>query len=345
MASRDQLKIEAALDLILAGHLDDATRRIVEAWAQAWDRLRPEVEASLSAVLLEQGQGRVTGRTLMRDARLQAALEAVYGALSDLADRAPQIAGTILTGTVASAVDGNQAMIRAGLTGALRAELRSAVVGADAGQVAAIIERSTQQITARSKYLAADAQAAIREHITRGVVVGENPRRAAQLAFRGIEDQWNGGIARASTIARTEMIDAHRTAAQRTHEANADVLAGWEWVAHLGDRRACRACLGMHGTTHDVDAPGPLGHPNCRCARVPVTKSWEDLGFPGMREATSKTPDADDWFTQLPEADQRAILTDAGWEKWKRGEWPREKWASRRQNPDWRPSYQPASPR
>lgn len=344
MATSDQLRIEAALDVILASALTDTERALVEAWGRTWDLLQPEVEAALLALAAEHAGGTITRTAVLRDARMQAALEAVYGALDDMAERAPGIAGTLLSGTVLAAADGNQAIIRAGLTGARRAELRSGVVGADAGQVAAIIERSTQQITSRNRHLAAEAQASIRQQIVRGVVVGENPRRAASLAVRDLEDAWNGGLTRARTIARTEMIDAHRTAAQRVEEANTDVLAGWEWVAHLGDDRTCRACYGMHGTVHDTDQPGPQGHPNCRCARVPKTKSWEALGFEGMRDAESRTPDADAHFEALPETEQRAILTDAGYEKWLRGKYPREEWAARRVNKGWRPSYQPSRP-
>lgn len=344
MATSDQLRIEAALDLILASNLTATERALVEAWGRAWDMIRPEVEAALLALAAEHAGGTITRTAILRDARMQAALEAVYGALDDMAARAPGIAGTLLSGTVLAAADGNRDVIRAGLTGVRRAELRSSVVGADAGQVAAILERSTREITSRNRHLAAEAQASIRQQIVRGITVGENPRRAASLAVRGIEDQWNGGLARARTIARTEMIDAHRTAAQRVEEGNTDVLKGWEWVAHLGDDRTCRACYGMHGTTHDTDQPGPQGHPNCRCARIPVTKSWEELGFEGMRDAESRTPDADKHFEALPEAEQRAILTDAGYEKWRAGAYPREQWASRRVTKGWRPSYQPSRP-
>lgn len=344
MPSRDQLRIETALDVILASALTDTERALVEAWGRAWDMVRPEVEAALLALAGEHAGGTITRTAILRDARMQAALEAVYGALDDMASRAPALAGTILTGVVGSVADGHRDIVQAGLSGALRAELRAGVVGADAGQVAAIIERSTQQITSRSRHLAAEAQASIRREIVRGVVVGENPRRAAALAVRGIEDVWNGGLNRATVIARTEVIDANRVAAQRVHGANADVLEGWEWVAHLGDRRTCRACLGMHGSIHDLDSPGPLGHPQCRCARVPVTKSWEALGFEGMREPTDKTPDADAWFKALPEERQRDILTDAGYEKWRAGAYPREEWASRRTADGWRDSYVPSKP-
>ena len=345
MANRDQLRIEAALDVLLASNLTGLEREILEAWSRAWDALRPEVEAALLALAAENVGGRVTRSAVLRDARLQAALEAVYGSLDDLASRTPGLAGTILAGTVAAAADGHRDIVRAGLNGTLRSELRSSVVGADPGQIAAILERSTRQITSRNRALAAEAQASIRQQIVRGVVVGENPRRAASLAVRGIEDQWNGGLARARTIARTEMIDAHRTAAMRTEQANADVLAGWEWLTH-GDERTCRACIAEHGKLHELDEPGPLGHPNCRCARVPVTKSWEDLGFPGMREAKSRTGTAEELVDSMSESELRSALGPDGYTAWKAGDYPISEWSRRKSVSGWRDSMVPTrSPR
>lgn len=340
MASRDQLRIEAALDVLLASALTAHERALVELWAQAWDTVRPEVEAAVLALAAEHAGGTITRAAVQRDARMQAALEAVYGALDDMARRSPALAGTILTGVVAASSDGTADMIRAGLPGVLRSELRSSVVGADAGQVAAIIERSTQQITSRSRDLAAEAQAAIRAEMIRGITVGDNPRRTASLAVRGIEDRWNGGLNRARVIARTEVIDAHRTAAMRTEQANSDVLAGWEWLTH-GDERVCRACLSQHGSRHDIDEPGPLGHPQCRCARVPVTKTWAELGFTGMREAKSRTGTAQDLVDSMHEDELRTALGDDGYAAWKAGDYPIEDWSRRKSTSGWRDSFVP----
>lgn len=340
MASRDQLRIEAALDVVLASRLTAVERSLVEAWARAWDLVRPEMEAALLALAAEHAGGTITRAAVLRDARISAALEAVYGALDDMAARAPGLVGTVLIGVVTEAAVGQADVIRAGLTGTLRAELRSSVVGADAGQVAAIIERTTQTITTRHYELAAEAQAAIRREMVRGIAVGDNPRRTASLAFRGIEDQWNGGLNRARVIARTEVIDGHRTAAMRTEQENADVLAGWEWITH-GDERTCRACLSEHGRLHDLDEPGPLGHPQCRCARVPVTKSWEELGFTGMKDAESRTGTAQDLVDSMHEDELRAALGNDGYAAWKAGDYPIEDWSRRKTTKGWRDSIVP----
>ena len=125
----------------------------------------------------------------------------------------------------------------------------------------------------------------------------------------------------------------------RSHEANADVLAGWYWHTELGPR-TCVACVAMHGTRYPVSAPGPYGHPQCRCARVPITKSWAELGFEGIKETRPKITHGPTWLANQPEAVQRSVMGDRRFEAWTAGDYPPSDWAVRRENPDWRPSYQ-----
>ncbi len=343
MASKEQLKAETKAQALLDANLDETTRRIVTAWAEAWDQIKGELETSLLELAAENTGGTISYPKLLRHQRLQAALTQMEATLDQLAEQTGTLTAQQAQAVAHNSTTATLAMTRAGLTGATRAELRANLTAADPAQILAMALRTTEQITARTKALAAEAQKAIRRTMLKGIAVGDNPRKAARDAYRNIEDQWNGGLARAETIARTEMLDAHRKAAQHVEQANKDVLDSWEWVAHLGDKRICRACLGMHGTRHAIDSPGPLGHPNCRCARVPVTKTWEELGFPGMREPQTATPDADQWFENLSEAEQEAILGKAGLAAYREGRFPRSAWAARRDNSrDWRDSYQPA---
>lgn len=342
MASKGQLRVEAKAQALLDAQLDETTKQIVEAWAGAWEQVRGELETSLLELAAENTGGTVSYPKLVRHRRLQAALAHMGEALDRIAKETGALTSQQAQTVAQNSTTATVAMARAGLTGSTRAELRENLTTADPAQILAMARRTTEQITARTKHLAAEAQAAIRRTMLKGIVVGDNPRKAARDAYRNIEDQWNGGLARAETIARTEMLDAHRRAAQEAEQANKDVLDSWEWVAHLGDKRICRACLSMHGTRHAIDSPGPLGHPNCRCARVPVTKTWEELGFAGMREARTATPDAEAWFENLPEANQVAILGKSGLVAYREGRFPRSAWATRREADGWRPSYQPA---
>lgn len=86
----------------------------------------------------------------------------------------------------------------------------------------------------------------------------------------------------AETVARTELHRVYRTTSRDTYVANSDVVTGWTWRAHL-DRRTCPCCAAMDGTVHPVDEVLD-GHPRCRCAMIPLTPSWADLGLDGLDE-------------------------------------------------------------
>ena len=122
---------------------------------------------------------------------------------------------------------------------------------------------------------------------------------------------------------------------------NLEVSKDHSYVANGYAVHNCRACLAMHGTEHDLDEPGPLGHQQCRCGRVPRTKTWAELGFTGIRERKPAIQDAESFFNNLPETDQRAILGNRGYEAWKRGDYPMSAWSKRQQNTGWRDSFVP----
>ena len=65
----------------------------------------------------------------------------------------------------------------------------------------------------------------------------------------------------------------------------------------------------MDGTVSDLDEPGPLGHQNCRCTAVPITKTWADLGFTDIPEPdVDEPPTGREWFDKQPEKVQRQIM-------------------------------------
>lgn len=145
-------------------------------------------------------------------------------------------------------------------------------------------------------------------------------------------------------IARTEQLDAYR-AAEQSHQANADLLTGWQWIATLGPR-TCRSCVAMHGSIHGLDEPGPLDHQQGRCARMPLTKSWDELGFPGAQEPsrTINPGDGEKWLAGQPDDVQRHILGVNGQKQWQDGNWPSSEWSERRETDGWRDSFGAATP-
>jgi hypothetical protein len=94
----------------------------------------------------------------------------------------------------------------------------------------------------------------------------------------------------------------------------------------------------MNGTTYPVETPGPWGHANCRCARMPVTRSWSALGLHGV-EPASTFPDARARFDALPAADQLAVMGPSRLAALRSGQADWSDLAQRRDTTGWRPSY------
>ena len=332
--SRDVLEIELAMQTVLDTLLDHHTNTLTAAWATAWVSVRDELELALIE-LAENGD--VPGWRIEKSRRVQEGMAAAGRALEDLAD----LTGTTITDDAARAlglgIDGEIAMIGAQLPPG------QSVVRVDDPQIAAMLGRTTQQITAVTAPISAETDLAIRAELARGMIVGDNPREAARRMMQATEGRFTGGLTRALNISRTEMLDAMRTAQHATDQVNAGTLAGWTWGAHL-DSRTCISCISMHGTEWPLEEPGPIDHHSGRCARIPRTKTWAELGFPGIPEPDLGTVDAGEWFDGLTEHEQRSMLGARGFDAWQAGTFPMDQWSARKSNDGWRDSYVPAKP-
>lgn len=332
------LRIAEQVRIELAHTLDAQTRALVGAWARGWDEIAAELSEAVTDLVLRAEEGRVTRAAAMRSSRLARALTVAAGALDELGRHA----GVVITGDLAAVVE-DAAGVQAQLTmSQLPLGITADLGRIDPAAIAAIVARTTRQVEKATRPLGPDAAAAMRRELVRGVVVGANPRTTAARMVARAQGRFEGGLSRALVIARTETLDAHRQAAQQAQAAQADMLIGWVWTASLGPR-TCPACWALHGTVHDLAEPGPLDHHQGRCARVPKTKSWADLGF-DADEPDDLLPDAETEFAALSPAQQRDILGPVGYEAWRRGEFPMGSWAQRRHHDGWRDSFVPAKP-
>jgi len=203
----------------------------------------------------------------------------------------------------------------------------------------AIVKRATTRIHSLTQPLTRDMVANMKAVLIRGVVVGDNPRAAARQILQRCEQTFSGGRARALNIARTEMIDAHRSAALLSRKANSDVLKGWRWHTTLSSR-TCPSCLSQSGTLHDLDEPGPLDHQQGRCTAVPVTKSWDELGFKGLPEPADTFPNARQWFDEQPKEVQQRIMGPQRLQQLQSGQLGWDDLAVKKETPGWRDSWQ-----
>jgi len=177
--------------------------------------------------------------------------------------------------------------------------------------------------------LPGQAGQAVADELVQGVALGLNSREISRRIRRAA----GVGLVRALRIARTETMRAYREATRRSYQANSDVVKGWIWHAAL-DRRTCPMCWAMHGTQHGLDET--LGdHPNGRCTMIPWVASWEELGFEGAPDTRVVVEPGESIFKEQPEDVQRAVLGNAGYEAWKRGEVTLRDFVGEREDPRW----------
>lgn len=320
---------------------DEYVRDIVAAWVGAWNDLRPQFEDALSDVMLGAEDGYVTHAQMSKATRLAKALKAAHTQLTFLAEENERLILRDLDDAISAVVDANAAAITAQLP-AGQAGLVVTWDRMDEKAMAAIVTRTTQQVQSARWHLADDAVAAMKKNLIRGIALGDNPRKVRTKMVKDTETAFNGGLSRALNLARTEMIDAHRFASQASDEANKDVVKGWTWITELSSR-TCIACAVMHGTEHPMTEYGPKGHQSCRCTRAPITKTWAELGIPGIEDTKPTLQDPQAWFDGLTVDSQLDVMgkSQKRLDAYLNGDITWSELAATRRTPEWRDSIVP----
>lgn len=309
------------------------TRSLTSAWIRAWDVLAAEFTHALDEILAIDAEHWPTRSQIERAARAQYALAMAQRALDRLAGQARDEIAAAAKAGIRIGFDGQEPLIASQLPDGARIQFRTV----PENQVAAVVNRTAQQIHAVTWPLSSSAVEAMKSELIRGMAMGRNPRTIAAQMLARLEGAFNGGLARALNIARTEILDGFRSAAALSQAANADVLRGWVWHAEL-TRRTCASCWAMHGSEHPLDEPGPSDHQSGRCSRTPLTKSWKELGF-DIPEPPSIIPDAKATFAALPHADQVAVMGPGRLAALNNGDIGWGDMSQLRTTPGWRDSY------
>jgi hypothetical protein len=333
----EALRLQAELDAQVQNVTDAHTRALVAAWVAAWAEVSGDLQQTLEELLTGSANnaGRLTRLTMLRSVRLRGMLQIIARHLSDLADEARITITSDLRKVVADAVTAQRQILAAQLPDGAVDLLADRQVTDRA--LAAIVRRTTEQITSDLQPLSRTAYAAVRRELIRGVAVGSGPRQTAARMVQRAEGGFNGGLTRALVISRTEMLDAHRVAAAEEQALHADVLAGWIWLCHLSPR-TCPSCLVKHGTFHELDEPGPQDHPQGRCARMPKVKGWAELGF-DVDEPDDHVPDAREFFDGLTRDQQVAMLGRRRYDLLMSGAIEWDDLTTRRTTSGWRDSW------
>lgn len=323
--------------------VDGVDHDLLRAWTQAWNEITAEWRAVTLELAAMSKDGRWPSRAqITRATRAAEVLKLTRARMEELGKVLNVRVTTALPDVVA---DANRVANR--LT---RTQLPSGAAGnviktnlLDPKALDAIVARTTGRVHALSKPLSALAEQSMKATLIRGVIVGDNPNRAASIMVSRVKGDFDGGLNRARVISRTEMLDANRTAALAHDKANADILQGWQWVSAL-DSRTCPSCWSQHGGMHAIDEPGPEDHQQGRCVRVPVTKPWSALGVAGLDkldEPASKLPDARKMFDALPQPQRVSILGQAKVDLLDKGDIAWADLSTKRITPGWRDSWAP----
>lgn len=162
-----------------------------------------------------------------------------------------------------------------------------------------------------------------------GITAGKSPRVIAQMAHKATAT----GLARATTIARTEMLRAFRVSSHETARNNPRVISGWVWCAALSTE-TCAACIAMNGTIHPMDEDFS-DHPNGRCSALYIT--------PGMNadDILRRMPNSEKWLRTLSDQQLNQVFGHGAAQVWKTGRVPLRKFATLTRNDTWGDTYQP----
>ena len=278
--------------------VDRATRSVVDEYVRVADRVSRQLTRLLldEAATLQAGQ-KLSYEMLRQRERAERLLLTVQNQLATLAEQGQLVARSTVTGElIPLAVDYENVLIRSQLP----PELRTFATSVSPEALEAVVVRADDRLRYLQR-MSTQTATIVNRTLTDGIVAGQNPRAAARTLMRRLNGALEGGRVRAERIMRTEMLDAYRNANAVIQNANRDVVEGWEWWAETSDDRTCVACWSMHGEQFPNDVPGPDGHPNCRCARIPIVRRDLAGDFP-------MGPSKEELWNGLSEKQQRTIM-------------------------------------
>jgi len=160
--------------------------------------------------------------------------------------------------------------------------------------------------------LGQEASIGVREGIREGIALGRGPRETARL----VRQKFGMPLTRSLAISRTETLRAFRESSRIQYAANSAVVKGWERHS-AKDAEVCIACLALDGKKYETQQPIDE-HINGRCAMLPVTITYEDLGL-DVPETQERVETGREWFENQPNSVQRQMMGRSRYDAWKSG--------------------------
>jgi hypothetical protein len=296
---------------LAAGNDEDAQRVLRAAWKAGDDAIQVRQDAFLAKIAAARAAGTpVTEAWLYQVARLDKLRAYVAAQYTDLGVTLERQVKAGQRQGVAANIEAVQDMVRAMLPGGKRGRNPLDFAGQDVrvglSAVVSMLQSGAPLRDLTFSNLSVEGAASVADALVRGATTGASIRDIAAA----MRLERNMTLARASTIARTEILRANRlaslqtmrTATISTPNGTMKATTGWKWSCAPGGRGVCGVCLSMagsvHPTTEDFES-----HPNCRCAPVPLTPTWADMGFgDDIPEVTPNVPTGDDLVKAMDHA-------------------------------------------
>lgn len=300
----------------LAGREETAVDRVNELWLPVYRKIVSEFNLLFNQVDSATQNGlRVSEAQLYRTTRLAYSVQVLAQEIEAFNQQATLLIKSEIENEAAYAFSDAAKLVRAALGSLPEDDVAFAqeFLAFDDGALRALTVRLSdpQRLADILDVSVAEANQAALVYI-KAIVKGDHPRVAA----RELTNKFDIPVIRARTTARTEIISAYREAnIERYKQSKA--VKGWMWSATLDDR-TCPVCVFMDGQVFDLDEPFAT-HPNCRCAPIPVTFSFEELGIDFTGPKIDTGLHGEEWFKAQPASVQENILHPKKYELWKQG--------------------------
>lgn len=281
-------------------------------YGETWRRLQPDIVALRAEIesARDAGEEISEGRIwrLERMQAIQAQAERELGVFS-------QFAGDTITGgqrESMAAGERNAHDLLLGMFPPGSINISFAAMPRDAVEtIAGFLQDGSPLQDVIAKY-AADSVQGFAETMVTGMAAGWNPRRLA----RELRDAFGVGLGEALRISRTEQLRAYRAATLNAYRNSDGIVTAWERMAAI-DIRTCLACIMLDGTVYELEDEME-DHPNGRCAILPITKSYAELGI-NAPEPNFQREQGEDWFRRQPDAVQQDMMGTGKWNAWQDG--------------------------
>lgn len=284
----------------------DLARRLVDAYALAWRRLRPTLDVLTARIQAARDAGEeVSAGWLAREEQLRSLERQLVAEVTQIARSANGQISAAQWRAISLAEQHARAAIEAAAGDMVGVLPSFGLLPAEA--VRDLVGRlgNGQPLAALLDELGPAASASAREAIASGVILGEGPGTIA----RRMRAAFGGNSVRALRVARTSVLQSYREANRASYAASG-VVRAYRWLSAKSSR-TCLACLARDGSEWPLNTPMPV-HVSCRCTLVPILHA--EFGPTPVGETGAQ------WFEKQSADTKRSMMSGVAFRALQAGE-------------------------